>query len=78
MSIATEVPYYSTGQLAEHYGVRPWQVRRCYALGLLEEPARRVGVTRLVPASDLPKVEAALVQAGYLPARGKAAKAARA
>jgi DNA-binding transcriptional MerR regulator len=59
------------GAVAAHFGCKPWQVRRLYERGLLP-PAPRVGAYRVVSAEDLPKVEAALRQAGYLPSEGKA------
>lgn len=59
------------GAVAAHFGCKPWQVRRLYERSLLP-PALRVGPCRVVPDEDLPKVEAALRQAGYLPSEGKA------
>jgi hypothetical protein len=47
------------------YGVQPWQVRRLFERGLLP-PAPRVGAYRVVAVVDLPLVEEALREAGYL------------
>jgi DNA-binding transcriptional MerR regulator len=60
------------GEAALRLGVRPWQVRRVYTRGLMP-PAARVGAYRVIPEQDLPKVERALRQAGYLPAESEAA-----
>jgi DNA-binding transcriptional MerR regulator len=57
------------GAVARQFGCHPWQVRRLYERGLLAEPAR-VGAYRVVTADDLPRIESALRQAGYLPQRG--------
>jgi hypothetical protein len=54
------------GQVARHFGVAPWQVRRLYEAKKLPEPPR-VGAYRVVPPGDLHKVEAALRACGYLP-----------
>jgi hypothetical protein len=54
------------GDVAAHFGVEPWQVRRLYQRGLLP-PATRVGVYRVAFESDLPTIEGALVRAGYIP-----------
>ena len=48
--------------------VKAWQVRRVYETGLLPEPEARLGTYRLIRSSDLPRLEEALRQAGYLPA----------
>jgi hypothetical protein len=53
------------GQIARHFGCLPWQVRRVFERGLLPEP-QRIGAYRVVEAADLPKIEQALRQAGYL------------
>jgi hypothetical protein len=63
---------YTVGQIAARYGVPAWKVRRVFERGLVP-PATRVGAYRVVPASELPVIEEALRQAGYLP--GEAAHA---
>jgi DNA-binding transcriptional MerR regulator len=55
------------GTVARRFGVPAWQVRRLFERGLLP-PAVRVGAYRVVAEADLPRVEQALRQAGYLPA----------
>ncbi len=55
----------SIGAVADHFGVRPWQVRRVIQRGLLREP-ERVGTYRIFLPRDLRRVEAALREAGYL------------
>lgn len=60
-------PPLTIGDIAERYGVSAWKVRRIFERGLLPEPGR-VGAYRVISADDLPKIEAALRQAGYLPA----------
>lgn len=58
-------PYFTVGAVAIRFGCRPWQVRRLFERGLLPQPPR-VGAYRVIPAADLPRVEAALRLAGYL------------
>jgi DNA-binding transcriptional MerR regulator len=58
----------STGDAASHVGVAPWQIRRLYERGILP-PAARVGSYRVIDPDELPKIEAALRDAGYLPPR---------
>jgi hypothetical protein len=53
------------GQVARRFGCALWQVRRLYERGILP-PALRVGVYRVVHVQDLPKVERALREAGYI------------
>ena len=60
---------FTTGQLAEHFAVRPWQVRRLFEDKLVT-PSARVGAYRVVAEADLPVIERALRDRGYLPARG--------
>lgn len=69
---ATTTPYLTLGDIARRYGCHTWQVRRCILRGLLSEPAR-VGVYRVFHANDLPAVEQALRELGYL--RGEAPRA---
>jgi DNA-binding transcriptional MerR regulator len=54
------------GEVAQHFGCRPWQIRRAILRGLLEEPPR-VGAYRVFTPEDLPRIQAALRSAGYLP-----------
>jgi hypothetical protein len=61
-------PYLTIGSVAACYGVPAWQIRRLFERGLLP-PAARVGAYRVVAVTDLPEVEAALIEAGYLPRR---------
>jgi hypothetical protein len=57
---------YTVGGLANHFGVRPWQIRRLFERGFLP-PAQRLGAYRVVSEGDLPRVVEALRTAGYLP-----------
>jgi hypothetical protein len=64
-------PYYTIGGVAEHFSrpgrvVHPWQVRRAIERGLLAEPPR-LGAYRVFVADDLPRIERALREGGYLP-----------
>jgi hypothetical protein len=59
-------PHLTVGDVARHFNCRPWQVRRLYESGRLDEPAR-FGAYRVIPRDELPKVEKALRAAGYLP-----------
>jgi DNA-binding transcriptional MerR regulator len=61
-----ETDIITLGVVARHYGCKPWQVRRLFERGLLP-PARRVGAYRIVSTDELPRVEQALRDAGYLP-----------
>jgi DNA-binding transcriptional MerR regulator len=63
------------GAVAERLGVPPWQVRRLFERGFLP-PAARVGAYRVIAPADLPKVERALREAGYLPPVGEVQHAA--
>ncbi len=56
------------GAVAKRCGVTQRQVRRLFERGILPEPPR-VGAYRVVDQDDLPRVEAALRAAGYLPAQ---------
>ena len=53
------------GEVALHFRVPVWQVRRLFERQLLPD-APRVGPYRVVKAEDLPEVKAALRRAGYL------------
>jgi hypothetical protein len=56
----------SIGAVARHFGCAAWQVRRLFERDLLPA-APRIGRYRVVATSDLPLVQQALHQAGYLP-----------
>jgi DNA-binding transcriptional MerR regulator len=72
MATASEQPPVLTvGDVARHFGVPTWKVRRLYERGLLPPPVR-AGLYRLVSADGLVEVEAALKRAGYLPAEAEA------
>jgi hypothetical protein len=55
----------TTGDVARRYGIPEWKVRRLFERGLLP-PAARIGAYRVIAAGDLPAVERALCDAGYL------------
>jgi hypothetical protein len=57
------------GQVARHFGVAAWKVRRLFESRILPEPVR-LGAYRVFFPDDLPKIEAALLEVGYLPTRG--------
>ena len=59
-------PYLTIGAVARRLGCQPWQVRRLFERGKLPQ-APRVGAYRIIAVADLPQVEEALHQAGYLP-----------
>ncbi len=61
-------PTYTTGALAKHFGVAVWQFLQLIRRGFLPEPGR-VGIYRVWFEADLPRIEAALRAAGYLPAK---------
>jgi DNA-binding transcriptional MerR regulator len=65
-------PVLTIGTVARRLGCQAWQVRRLFERGLLP-PAARVGLYRVVAESDLPAVEQALREAGYLPHSQQAA-----
>jgi hypothetical protein len=54
------------GEAARRMRVPTWRLRRLYERGLLP-PADRVGPVRVVDEADLPRLEAALRRAGYVP-----------
>jgi hypothetical protein len=60
---------------ARGYPLKPWQVRRVYETRLLPEPAHRMGGYRLIYPDDLPALEAALRDIGYLPSDATLAQA---
>jgi hypothetical protein len=53
------------GDVARLHGLPVWKVRRLFERKLLAEP-ERVGRFRVIAATDLPNVESALRDAGYL------------
>ena len=53
-------PYLTIGAVAAHYGTPAWKTRRLFERKLLP-PAARIGAYRVVAITDLPKVEAALI-----------------
>jgi hypothetical protein len=59
-------PPITLGAVARRFSVPTWKVRRLFERNLLP-PAARVGCYRVIAATDLPEVEAALRRAGYLP-----------
>lgn len=61
-----ESPVLTLGDIARRYNVPTWSVRRLFETGKLP-PAARVGAYRVVPVTDLWRVERALQAAGYLP-----------
>ena len=56
---------FTIGGAASRLGVAPWQIRRLYERGILP-PAARVGAYRVIDPDDLPKIETALCDAGYV------------
>jgi DNA-binding transcriptional MerR regulator len=66
----SKTPYVSIGAVARRFGCQPWQVRRLFERGLLPQ-APRVGTYRIIAVTDLPYVEEALRQAGYLPGKSE-------
>jgi DNA-binding transcriptional MerR regulator len=57
--------YLTIGAAARRCGCPPWRIRRLFERGLLP-PAPRVGAYRVIAVADLPVVERALRDAGYL------------
>lgn len=55
----------AVGEVARTLGCQGWQIRRLFERGLLP-PAERIGLYRVIPESELPKVKEALQKAGYL------------
>jgi AraC-like DNA-binding protein len=58
-------PFLTVGDLAQHFKVSSWKIRRIFERGLLPQPLR-LGLYRAIPSADLHKVERALREAGYL------------
>jgi hypothetical protein len=70
-------PYLTISAVAKHFAKRypgldlpTWKVRRAVERGCIEEPPR-IGVYRLFVVADLPRIEAGLRAAGYLPAEAE-------
>jgi hypothetical protein len=63
-------PPITLGAVARRHGIPGWMVRRVYERKLLPEAAR-LGPWRVVYPDQLPALEAALRQAGYLPPAGE-------
>jgi hypothetical protein len=59
-------PYLTLGAVARRFDLPLWKVRRLFERHLLPEPAR-AGNYRVIDVDDLPGVENALREAGYLP-----------
>jgi hypothetical protein len=59
--------FYTLGQLSQRYEIPVWKLRRVFLRGILPEPAR-AGQYRVISERELPKLEEALVSAGYLDA----------
>jgi DNA-binding transcriptional MerR regulator len=62
-------PPLTIGAVARHFGLPAWKIRRLYETGKLPEPVR-LGAYRVFYADDLPKIEVALLEVGYLPTEG--------
>jgi hypothetical protein len=59
-------PTFTTGQVCKHFDMAVWQLLQTIRRRFLAEPPR-VGIYRVWLESDLPRVEAALRKADYLP-----------
>lgn len=64
--------YLTVPEVAKHFGCAPWKVRRLYERGVFPNP-KRAALTRLIDEADLPKIEQALRDAGYLKSEPTAA-----
>jgi hypothetical protein len=71
MSPSGPAPVLTLGDVARHFAVELWQVRRLYERGQLP-PAHRCGRYRVALPGDLPAIERALRQCGYLKPAGAA------
>lgn len=60
-----EPSQYTVGDLAKHFELPAWKVRRIFERRILPEP-ERVGAYRVIQACDLPAIEDALRRVGYL------------
>jgi hypothetical protein len=63
-----ESDFFTIGQLAKRFGCQTWQVGRLFERRLLPEPMRIAG-NRVIRADELPAVEQALEQCGYIEAK---------
>ena len=59
---------FTTSEVAQLLGIRPWQVRRCFEQHELPETASRYRGARLIPGQRLPELVDALRRRRYLPA----------
>jgi hypothetical protein len=75
MATATTAREMTPGQMASALGIKDWQLTRLFARGLAAEP-RRIGRVRVFTIDDLPRLRAAAVRAGYLPADAAAGQPA--
>jgi hypothetical protein len=57
------------GDIARHYQLPDWIVRRLFTNKHLEEPRRRAGRWRLFSPRDVAAIERKLRELGYLPSR---------
>jgi hypothetical protein len=60
--------FWTVGDLARHFKVEVWHVRRLFERRFLPEPTR-CGMYRMFTVEQLPQIEAALIAAGYLSAK---------
>jgi DNA-binding transcriptional MerR regulator len=65
MATALASDWIAIGEVAEHFGVKTWMVRRVFERGIVPEP-RRVGPFRVFQERDFPAIEKALRECGYL------------
>jgi hypothetical protein len=76
MQAATVSEYLTLGEAAGRLGTQLWKVQRLFDRGLMPEP-RRIGRCRVLLEGDLPELEAALKQAGYIRAASHASRVPR-
>lgn len=57
--------FLTLGEVATHFGVLDWKVRRLFQRGLLPQ-AQRFGRYRVFEKKELPTIAKALREAGYL------------
>lgn len=60
-----EPKHMSLGDLSRRFGLPVWKIRRLFERKILPEP-ERVGRLRTFGPGDVPKIEKALKEAGYL------------
>ncbi len=63
-----DATYLTVGEAAMRLHCLEWRLRRVFERGLLPEPLR-LGRYRLIPVADLPKIQKAMEDVGYLPAK---------